>query len=477
VTLRARLTLWYTAVLAAILLLFGTLVYLALSYSLTSQIEQTLIRTADDILRASSMPEDLQITLRALDLTTNVYVQVWDAEGNLRWQSGNASHIQEPFEPTAWGVRENIFTRNTVGMENLRVLTVPLITQSDDELVGYLQLGRSLETVDMARNTLLGFLMVGGVAAIAVAAVIGYMAAGAALRPLDQVTETAEQITRADDLSRRIPLSGVPSGEVSRLIVAFNETLERLEALFETQRRFLADVSHELRTPLTAIRGNVDLIEKTGEADPISLEAISSEVDRMTRMVRDLLLLAQAETGKLPLAQDVVELDTLVLEVYQQAKILARDGVYVRLGREDQARVIGDRDRLKQVVLNLAANAVEHTPEGGTVTMEIACDDKWVNLIVSDTGPGIPEAELPNIFERFYRLDPSRKRTATGGTGLGLSIAFWITRSHGGTIDVSSTVGEGSTFVVRLPRLLDETQPSVRREFVAATLEGKSIPR
>ena len=454
-TLRARLTLWYTAVLAIVLFLFGTLVYFALSYSLTTQIERTLIRTADDILRASSMPEDLQITLRALDLTTNVYVQVWDEEGNLLWQSSNASHINGPFAIETWGVSENTFTKNQQGEETIRVLSVPLIALPEERLVGYLQLARTMETVELAQSMLLGFLMIGGVLAIAVAAVIGYMAAGAALRPLDQVTETAEQITKADDLSRRIPQTSVPSDEVGRLIVAFNETLERLEALFETQRRFLADVSHELRTPLTAMRGNVDLIKQTGEADDETLEVISSEVDRMTRMVRDLLLLAQAETGKLPLAQDVVELDTLTLEIFQQAKVLAKEKNNVSLGREDQARVLGDRDRLKQVMLNLTANAIEHTGEGGRVLIEIMCDGPWACFVVSDTGPGIPEENLPNIFERFYRLDPSRARKASGGTGLGLSIAYWITRSHGGNIEVESELGVGSTFTMRLPRMMD----------------------
>ncbi len=454
-TLRARLTLWYTAVLAIVLLLFGTLVYFALSYSLTTQIERTLIRTADDILRASSMPEDLQITLRALDLTTNVYVQVWDEEGNLLWQSSNASHIDGPFAMETWGISDNTFTNNQHGEEVLRVLSVPLIALPEEQLVGFLQLARTMETVELAQSMLLGFLMMGGVLAIGVAAAIGYMAAGAALRPLDQVTETAEQITKADDLSRRIPQTSAPSDEVGRLIVAFNETLERLEALFETQRRFLADVSHELRTPLTAMRGNVDLIKQTGEADDETLEVISSEVDRMTRMVRDLLLLAQAETGKLPLAQDVVELDTLTLEIFQQAKVLAQENINVSLGREDQARVLGDRDRLKQVMLNLTANAIEHTGKGGSVLIEIMCDGPWACFVVSDTGPGIPEEKLPNIFERFYRLDPSRARKTSGGTGLGLSIAYWITRSHGGNIEVESELDVGSTFTMRLPRIMD----------------------
>ena len=185
-----------------------------------------------------------------------------------------------------------------VGQVHLRVLTVPVVLASEPS--GFLQLAAPLAVVDRARESLLIFLAIGGVLALMIAAGLGSWTARRALRPLDTITETALQITRADDLSRRIPLEAPPTSEVGRLILAFNETLERLEALFTSQRRFLADVSHELRTPLTAIRGNVDLIRRMG-ADPESLEAIQSEADRLIRLVGDLLLLAQAETGNLPL--------------------------------------------------------------------------------------------------------------------------------------------------------------------------------
>jgi signal transduction histidine kinase len=189
-----------------------------------------------------------------------------------------------------------------------------------------------------------------------------------------------------------------------------------------------------------------------GEADSISLDAIAAEVDRMTRMVRDLLLLVQAESGNLPLAQDLVEMDTLMLEVFQQAKVLATDRVEVKIGGEDQARVIGDRDRLKQVMLNLAANAIEHTSkDGGSITFGLSCVDEYSKFTVTDTGSGIPEDEIPHIFERFYRVDPARKRRDSGGAGLGLSIAYWITRSHKGRIEVDTEIGRGTTFTVWLP--------------------------
>lgn len=449
-TLRLRLTIWYTLVLTGVLVLFGTVVYLLLSRSLTIQIQDTLRETADDILRASR--RDVRgIVLPALDLTANVYVQVWDNQEQLLVESTNLTSMQTALDVASLKVSLPTYTSVFIGPAHLLVLTRPVITPPSSEVLGYLQLGSSLETVDQARRILLFVLGGGGLVAVVVAALVGMTTAQTALRPLGQVTETALQITRADDLSRRIPLTSPPTGEVGQLILAFNDTLERLETLFETQRRFLADVSHELRTPLTAIRGNVDLIRRMGEPDPESLEAITSEVDRMTRMVQDLLLLAQAESGKLPMAREIIELDTLLLEVYKQGKVLAQDRLEIRLGREDQARVVGDRDRLKQMLLNVVGNAIAYTPAGGQVTLGLTCVSGHARLTVSDTGPGIPQEELPHIFERFYRIDKSRRRLEGGGAGLGLSIAYWIARSHQGRIEVASEVGKGTTFSVWLP--------------------------
>ena len=466
-TLRARLTLWYTAVLAVVLVLFGSIVYISLSFNLINQIEKTLDRTADDILlaMADGIPEDLAITLRALDLTSNVSVQILRDDGEIVWQSENAPPVESALDPTNLSMDENVFsTKNILGVD-YRILTVPVVSSPGNEVLGYLQLGTSLATVNLVTQTLLLMLLVGELMALIVAAIIGYLVAGAALSPLDQVTQTAIQITATDDLSRRIPLLGQQTDEVGRLIQAFNATMERLEGLINTQKRFLADVSHELRTPLTAIRGNVDLIRQFGVADEESLDAISSEVDRLTRLVRDLLLLAQAETGKLPFSSDPVELDTLMLEVYRQAKVLAGGRVNVRIGGEDQARVVGDRDRLKQVLLNVVANALEHAPDASEVKMGLKCEGRWAKLSVVDEGPGIPEDELSRIFERFYRRDPSRRRNKGAGAGLGLSIAYWITRHHGGDIKVESSVGEGTTFIISLPLLEGSCDPPEEGEF------------
>ena len=346
------------------------------------------------------------------------------------------------------------------GAAHLRVLTQPIIT-ADQKVLGHLQVGARLNNIDLVKSLLLLTLSAVGMFSVALSAGVVTLTVGRALRPIEAVTSAALQITRADDLSRRVPLSGPATDEVGRLVTAFNATLERLEKLFTAQRRFLADVSHELRTPLTAIRGNVDLMRRMKDkpADAESLDAIQSEAERMSRLVGDLLMLAQAESGNLPVARSDVELDTLLLDIYQQARVLAGSRLTVNLGEEDQARTFGDRDKLKQVMLNLVSNAIKYTPLGGQVTLGLARVNGWARFTVADTGVGIPPEELPHVFDRFYRVDKARTRAAgtPGGAGLGLSIAKWIAQAHGGRLEVSSQLGKGSCFSLWLP--LAETRP------------------
>jgi len=461
-SLRARLTLGYSAVLAGVLLVFSAALYLLLTYGLVYQLDQTLAQSAETILRTSRVTTQRNlriITLPSLAFAApNVYIQVWSSNRELIASSGNVSSLSEPLDSADLGIQQQRYSEVRIASAHLRVFTVP-ITLAGAE-AGFLQVGTPLTTVDRIRTSLLLMLVLGDTLGIVVAAALGSLIAGRALRPLDTVTETALQITRADDLSRRLALEAPAGSEVGRLILAFNETLERLEDLFYSQRRFLADVSHELRTPLTAIRGNVDLIRRMG-ADEESLEAIQTEAERLMRLVGDLLLLAQAETGNLPMAHDPVDVDTVLLEVFQQGRVLAQDHLTLTMGDWDQAEVVGDRDRLKQLFLNLVANAVQYTPSGGRVTLSLRLVGEWTHISVTDTGPGIPAEEIPHLFERFYRIDRSRARKPRTGAGLGLSIAYWIAHNHGGRIDVASELGKGTTFSVWLPLAPKEThQPA-----------------
>lgn len=450
-SLRARLTLLYTSVLAGILLIFGATVYLFIQYILISQVDQTLVRTYQKVFPAQTGNSILgmeQIDLSSLDLRENVFAQAWDRHNRLT--SSNLPLVIRPFDSLGLQSSAPIFRDVRFEDSHLRVLSVPLVQGT--RRVGTLQFASLLSVVDATLRALLTVLIVGSVISIAVAALVGWFSTRQALAPLQAVTQTALQITRADDLSRRISYQGPADDEVGQLITAFNQTLGRLESLFNTQRRFIADVGHELRTPLTVIKGNVHLMRRMGGMDEESLGSIESEVDRLARLVGDLLLLAQAESGKLPLDRRIVELDTLVLEALQQMNVLARDKLTLRLGEFDQVQVCGDQDRLKQVLVNLMGNAINYTPKGGEVIVGLGRVGSQARLTVFDTGPGIPAEDLPHVFERFYRGEKSRTRSREGkGFGLGLSIAYWIVRNHGGRIEVDSKEGMGTTFCVWLP--------------------------
>jgi two-component system, OmpR family, sensor kinase len=450
-SLRARLTLLYSTLLGGILLFFGMLVYLFVSASLFEQVDKTLKLYAQEaaIQLGGETPESVRaMSTPSLQLTANAVIQAWQRDGS--YMGGNQGLTQPaPLDPPGLLTNNPIFRNITNADGNhLRVLSAPY--QIGARPQGVIQVGVNLELVDTIRNSLLYALLILALVAMPLAALASWLSLGQALNPLQTATEIAEQITRADDLSRRIPYDGPPDDEIGTLTGAFNHSLEQLETLFTAQQRFLADVSHELRTPLTVIKGNADLIRKLGP-DAELLDSIKDESDRLTRMVSNLLLLAQAESGKLSLSQTPVELDGLVLEVFQQMRVLAGDKVRLKLTEIDQALVTGDRDRLKQVLLNLISNAIQYTPQGGQVAVSMAKTDTRVTVTVSDTGPGIPTQDLPHIFERFYRAEKSRTRSKVSGFGLGLSIAYWIVEHHGGKIRVDSEQGRGTTFCVELP--------------------------
>ena len=452
-TLRVRLTLLYSTLLGGVLLLFGLLVYVLVSALLLDQVDRTLSQTARDILansKVGSVGELNVVTLPSLELISSVYVQYWDREGNLQMASPGIRDLAQALDAKNLASPRPVFRDVYIRNIHLRVLTIPL--RAGERPVGVLQAATNLGLVDSIRGSLLSILVSLTALSMLLAAATSLLVIRQTLAPLATVTETAEQITRADDLSRRIPYSASPKDEIGALIRAFNRTLERLENLFTSQQRFLADVSHELRTPLTVIKGNADLIRKLGP-DEESLDTIKDEADRLTRMVGDLLLLAQAESGKLPLTMAPVALEELLTDVFQQMRVLAGEKVRLKLTDIDQAVVSGDRDRLKQVLINLTSNAIHYTPAGGEVYLNLSKMGDVARIVVRDTGPGIPSADLPHIFDRFYRGEKSRTRSKTSGFGLGLSIAYFIVEAHGGRIEADSHEGRGTTFAVYLPLL------------------------
>jgi len=464
--------------MALVLVVLGTALYYFLYFTLNAEVDRTMEQAAETVAasaRPALMPQmGLVVGFLEFDVFASppIYVQAVNPKGVVRRTSSNLGGETLPELPDAIAaalqgttVWRDVHTADA----HLRILSKPLAL-GGKTVIGVLQVGASLNNIDQTLHQLLTILGAASLISIVLSAGLGFFLADRALAPIDRITQTALQISRTEDLSRRIQQVG-PQDEVGRLATTFNEMLERIERLFRTQQRFIADVSHELRTPLTVIRGNLDILRRVnstserssptkeggnGHHQPMldeSLAAIEQEADRMARLLNDLLLLAQADAG-IQLHHELVEIDCVLLDVYRHGQALA-NGVQLQLTAEDRALVAGDPDRLKQLLLNLVDNAIKYTPAGGQVSLGLARRDGWVRIDIADTGIGIPADDLPHIFERFYRVEKARTRKY-GGTGLGLSIARWIADVHGGYIDVESEVGQGTTFTVWLPEATDE---------------------
>jgi signal transduction histidine kinase len=457
--IRIRLTLWYTFLLGAILITFSILLYWVLKFSLHNQVDRNLQDRAQQVgagivakavVYQSGDVVGVEVPQLNVFSSPAVFIQVIQIDGSLVTATDNLG--KQRFPPDGEILKANrdghsIYRTMTIDNTPLRIYSAPITLGSN--VVGAIQVGQSLKEVEETLRQVLIFLTGGTVAALILAALVGAFLAWTTLRPIEKINQAATHIVSAQDLKQRLPISET-NDEIDRLIVTINGMLERLDNFFQAQVRLSADVSHELRTPLTVIRGNVDLLRRGAANDPVELnEALSiidGELDRMSRIVADLLLLSQADAG-LSLRMQPVELDTVILDVYRQARVTA-NGIHIQLGHEDQALIQGDADRLKQLLLNLVTNAIKHTPSGGYITLSLYREPEWVRVTVTDTGRGIAPTALPHIFERFYRADNDDPK----GTGLGLSIAQWIAQAHGGQITVTSELGKGSVFTLWLPR-------------------------
>jgi heavy metal sensor kinase len=302
-------------------------------------------------------------------------------------------------------------------------------------------------------NKLMLVLLFGLPGILLVSLIGGYFLAGRVLSPMDEITRKASQIT-ADDLSQRLPVGG-QQDEFSRLARVFNETFERLEDAFKRMKQFTADASHELRTPLAVIRSlGENALQSHTDADCHAdvIGSILEEVGRLTRLLDGLLILTRAESAQLPLNFNVVSLDEIALDVVSCLNVLAEEKRQTLVFHgQAELNVLLDETTFKQALINLIANAVQYTQDGGAITVRVRrCSTQGAVVEVDDNGPGIAAEHRGNIFERFYRVDKGRSQ-ATGGSGLGLAIARWAIGLNGGTVEFEAKHDGGSIFRIALP--------------------------
>ncbi|MCL4532318.1 MAG: heavy metal sensor histidine kinase [Actinobacteria bacterium] len=458
--IRVRLTLWYVALLAVILLAFSGALYLSFSRGLREQQDATL-RAAAAQLQASMDQENGRPHLGQNEgqLSAGTMAALYDSTGHTlldgtpRWAASALADVRSRASHGESGF-QSVSAPNGA---DWRVLVAPV--QENGRTVAVLEVGLPEQELQAALRQLLLLMGFGVPATLALAAGGGLFLAHRALSPIDRVTRTARRIG-AEDLSQRLGMP--PTGdEVGRLAETFDAMLARLESAFQRERQFTADASHELRTPLSVIASQVDVtLERPRSAREYqeALRVVGHEVDRMRRLVSELLALARADSGQAGLEQEALALDELAEAVTSELQALAdARGVRLGLGRVEPTVVLGDESRLMQLLSNLIDNAIKYTPPGGKVTVSVECRDGSMALAVSDTGIGIPSEHLPHLLERFYRVDKARSRSE-GGTGLGLAICDWIARAHGGRIEVASNPGRGSTFTVHLPSVIRPDQ-------------------
>jgi heavy metal sensor kinase len=465
-SIRFRLLLWFTAILVLVMFVFSAFIYFNQVHDLE---DDSLGRLSS---RLAVVQEGLRISLRQqggqlvlpenLFQDTDIFVlvnpngQIVASRGttsaeevvqHANYHLENKSRAQEPFEARiSWVDGANGF------------VAAPIFGESGQSSLSIL--GGPLDPTGRIKTLIINLLL-GSLFTLLIALGGGFWLADRAMRPVRTITHTARSISETD-LSRRINLEG--KDEIGELASTFDNMLARLQAAFERQRQFVADASHELRTPLTIVNLETSralAAHRSPQEYERALRVIHSENDFMAHLVNDLLTLARMDNGQVPLEKSPLDLSEVVVDAIDRlSPLAARNNVKLETGELPEARMLGDRQSLLQMVSNLIENAIKYTAgDDKRVCIETGVTDNYAWVRVSDNGPGIAPEHLPHLFDRFYRADKARVRASDedsespSGSGLGLSIIQWIAQVHGGEVHVESTLGNGSSFEVRFGAL------------------------
>ena len=450
-SIRTRLTLWYLAVIVVLLLIFSSVAYFMLDYTLYNNLDNTLQN------RANSLNTPTYVVPKSNELLMS-----FDANGN-ETQSVGGVTVDTP--KLSGLIKKAIAGQNAylsaTGTENqnIRLYATSFLNPFNGQPV-VIVVGQTTTEITDVLHTFVYVIVIAMVAIIILAGIGGLFLAERALKPVQQITKTAQNI-EGSDLSQRINVK--TDDELGMLASTLNEMIGRLEESFNRQRQFTADASHELRTPLAIMQAEATLAlskERAPDDYRKSLETISQESVYMSSVIGKLLFLARSDAGKEQLTFEDVELKGLITGLASNIEALAQDkGIKFAVDAHEELMVSGDKVKLRQLFINILENAVRYTPTAGHISVSLVKQESNAVVSISDTGIGIPPEHLPHIFERFYRVDKARAR-ADGGVGLGLAIAKIITESHKGKIEVESELGKGTTFRISIPVKSPETTPA-----------------
>ena len=455
-SIKFRFTIWYLLVLAVLLSALCAGVYFHLSQSLYRRLDHSLEVRSGQLRTIPAIYESIRQRELREQLGEIVVLYFYYGNELVELSPRDVSiPLSDDFISEAVGGARMFATVKTAEGERLRVLAVPLsliipgpppISQQ-----ATLVIARSTNAIDQALGGLVRTFVIAVPLALALAAGGGVFLARRALKPVDKIAQTAQEIGEGD-LSRRINVN--TKDELGRLATTLNDMIGRLDKAFQRQKQFTSDASHDLRTPLAVIEAESTLAlqkERPSSDYQQSLEIISQEARQMSSLIDQLLALARADAGKEHWSFTEVDLGKLITDLSSDVEVLCQEKrLTFRAGGTSDLVVKGDEAGLRQLLMNLLDNAIRYTPAPGTVSLSLRREGQMAVIAISDTGIGIPSEDMPFIFDRFYRVGKSRSH-AEGGSGLGLAICRRIAEAHGGKIEVESQVGAGSTFSVWLP--------------------------
>ena len=473
-TIRAQLTTAYAAALIGTVGVFGAVIWTTRRDGAVDDLRRHALTEANLALRLIRQSElagepvtanrdslagaQLDAPLRTMLDGMPDYLLVLDASGRILYVSAPIRDLNENPDQLAALMAAAVSAptngdAKTVALDDRNLLMVAQSPADRGSAVSRVVVAIAADVPDLANRDLVETMAAIAPILLLASIALAYAIAGRAFQPVDRLVNEVQAITDGRSLHRRLPVTA--GEEIAKLAVTLNEMLERLESSFAALRRFTADASHELKTPLAVMRADVERAMSDRAPGPeklIALEEALHETTRMADLVDSLLTLARADEGRFDLHRERVSLAPLAHEVFETATILGEAaGLTVTMPEIANVVVLADRTRLRQLFLNIVTNALKYTMTG-SVELSLVAHDRTVAFTVRDTGMGISAADLPHIFERFYRADRARSRSSErGGFGLGLAISQWIAEAHGGTIAVRSRLGRGTTFTVTLP--------------------------